>query len=71
MYLFCVRQLTKGVPDVIGSIVQGELKNGNKPVTVTRYLATSRPSRIARVDWQWIDTFPKIKLLPGEVERDR
>ena len=27
--------------------------------------------RIARGDWQWIDNFPKIRLLGGEVERDR
>jgi integrase len=26
---------------------------------------------MARDEWQWIDTFPKIKLLSGEVERDR
>ena len=26
---------------------------------------------MARDEWQWIDTFPKIKLLTGEVERDR
>ena len=27
--------------------------------------------RMARDEWQWIDNFPKIKLLTGEVERDR
>lgn len=27
--------------------------------------------RMARDEWQWIDTFPKIRLLTGEVERDR
>ena len=26
---------------------------------------------MARDEWQWIDTFPKIRLLHGEVERDR
>ena len=26
---------------------------------------------MARDEWQWIDTFPKIRMLPGEVERDR
>ena len=26
---------------------------------------------MARDDWQWIETFPKIRLLHGEVERDR
>ncbi len=58
--------------DVIWSIVQGELKKGNKPATVNRYLATIRSLlRMARDEWQWIDSFPKIRLLPGEVERDR
>ncbi len=58
--------------DVIWSVVQGELKKGNKPATVNRYLATIRSLfRMARDEWQWIDTFPKIRLLTGEVERDR
>lgn len=58
--------------DVVWSIVQGELKKGNKPATVNRYLATIRSLlRMARDEWQWIDSFPKIKLLSGEVERDR
>lgn len=58
--------------DVIWSIVQGELKRGNKPATVNRYLSTMRSLlRMARDEWQWIDNFPKIKLLTGEVERDR
>ncbi len=26
---------------------------------------------MARDDWQWIDTIPKIRMLGGEVERDR
>lgn len=29
------------------------------------------PYRTARDEWQWIDSIPKIRLLPGEVERDR
>lgn len=58
--------------DVIWSVVQGELKKGNKPATVNRYLALIRSLlRMARDEWQWIDTFPKIRLLPGEIERDR
>ena len=58
--------------DVVWSVVQGELKKGNKPATVNRYLSTMRSLlRMARDEWQWIDTFPKIKLLTGEVERDR
>lgn len=58
--------------DVIWKIVQGEMSKGNKPATVNRYLATVRGLlRMARDEWQWIDSMPKIRLLPGEVERDR
>lgn len=58
--------------DVIWTVVQGELKKGNQPATVNRYLATIRALlRMARDEWQWIDNFPKIRLLGGEVERDR
>lgn len=58
--------------DVIWSVVQGELKKGNKPATVNRYLALIRSLlRMARDEWQWIDSIPKIRLLPGEIERDR
>lgn len=58
--------------DVVWSIAQGELKRGNKPATVNRYLALIRNLlRMARDEWQWIDTFPKIRMLHGEVERDR
>lgn len=58
--------------DVIWQITQGELKRGNEPATVNRYLATVRNLlRIARDEWQWIDVIPKIRLLSGENERDR
>jgi len=58
--------------DVIWSIVQGETKRGNKPATVNRTLSTMRALlRMARDEWQWIDNFPKIRMLSGEVERDR
>jgi integrase len=58
--------------DVIWSIVQGEFKKGNKPATVNRYLATVRSLlRMARDERQWIDSFPKVRMLGGEVERDR
>lgn len=58
--------------DRIWQVVQGELSKGNKPATVNRYLALIRClMRMARDEWQWIDTFPKIRLLHGEVERDR
>ncbi len=58
--------------DVVWRVIQGELKKGNKAATVNRYLATVRSLlRMARDEWQWIDTIPKIRMLPGEVERDR
>jgi integrase len=58
--------------DVIWRVIQGELKKGNKPATVNRYLALMRCLlRMARDEWQWITAFPKIRLLSGEVERDR
>jgi integrase len=39
---------------------------------VNRYLATIRSVlRLARDEWQWIDSFPKIRMLSGEVARDR
>jgi hypothetical protein len=44
--------------DVIWSIVQKELKRGNKPATVNRYLVLIRNLlRTARDEWQWIDSF--------------
>lgn len=58
--------------DIIWSITQGQLEKGNKPATVNRYLATIRALlRMARDEWQWIDHYPKVRLLGGEVERDR
>lgn len=58
--------------DVVWRIVQGEFKKGNKPATVNRYLSTVRNLlRMARDEWQWIDSIPKIRMLAGEVERDR
>ena len=58
--------------DVIWSVIQAQTKRGNKPATVNRILSTMRGLlRMARDEWQWIDNFPKIRLLTGEVERDR
>ena len=58
--------------DRIWQVVQGELDKGNRPATVNRYLALIRCLlRMARDEWQWIESFPKIRLLHGEVERDR
>lgn len=58
--------------DVVWDICQRLLRREIAPATVNRYLATIRGIlRMARDEWQWIDNFPKIRLLPGEVERDR
>lgn len=58
--------------DLIWRVMQDELKKGNKPATVNRYLALIRCLlRMARDEWQWITSFPKIRMLTGEVERDR
>ncbi|PTN09979.1 site-specific recombinase XerD [Nitrosomonas aestuarii] len=58
--------------DMIWFIVQERLKTGNTPATVNRYLALIRNLlKMARDEWQWIDSIPKIRLMPGEVERDR
>lgn len=58
--------------DIIWRVVQGELKRGNTPATINRYLATIRCLlRMARDEWQWLDSVPKVRLLPGEVARDR
>ncbi len=58
--------------DVVWQVIQRELKRGVKIATVNRHLAVMRAIlRMARDEWQWVDTMPKIRLLPGEVERDR
>jgi integrase len=66
------RQLGEITGDMIWHITQEELKHGNQPATVNRYLATIRNQlRIARDEWQWIEVIPKIRLLSGESQRDR
>ena len=58
--------------DIVWLVIEKELKKGNKPATVNRYLAVLRGLlRMARDEWQWIDHIPKIRMLSGEVERDR
>jgi integrase len=58
--------------DMVWKIVQGEFRKGNKPATVNRYLSVLRNLlRMARDEWQWLDAVPKIRMLKGEVERDR
>ena len=66
------KKLAEITGDVVWSICQRETLKGNRPATVNRYLAVVRGIlRMARDEWQWIDNYPKIKLLSGEVERDR
>jgi integrase len=57
---------------VISRLIQGETTEGDQPVTINR-LSSVVPEvlRMARGEWQWIDTLPKIGMLGGEVERDR
>ena len=58
--------------DVVWKIIEGARKQGLMPATINRRLSWLRSVlRTARDDWQWIDSIPKIRMLPGEVERDR
>jgi hypothetical protein len=58
--------------DVVCKVIEHEQAKGNKPATINRYLALMRCLlRTARDEWQWIEVIPKIRLLRGEVERDR
>lgn len=58
--------------DVIWRVIEGESKKGNQPATINRYLSVVRALlHMARDEWQWIDNMPKIRMLSGEVERDR
>jgi len=58
--------------DKTWGILQGEFERGNKPAAVNRRLSVLRNLlRMARDEWQWIDTIPKIRMLKGEIERDR
>jgi integrase len=66
------KMLNDIVGDTVWTIVQSELKKGKKIATVNRHLAVLRAIlRMARDEWQWVDSIPKVRLLPGEVERDR
>ncbi|MDP2197048.1 MAG: tyrosine-type recombinase/integrase, partial [Sulfurimicrobium sp.] len=66
------KMLDEIIGDTVWSVVQGEMAQGKAIATVNRHLALMRAIlRMARDEWQWIDHIPKIRLLPGEVERDR
>ena len=66
------KYLTEIDGDMVWQVCEWLLRRKIKPATVNRYLATIRGIlRMARDEWQWIDNHPKIRLLPGEVERDR
>ncbi|HUO43534.1 MAG TPA: site-specific integrase [Burkholderiales bacterium] len=58
--------------DVIWGLIEREVKRGMSPSTVNRQLALVRALlRMARDEWQWLSTIPKIRMLEGEVARDR
>lgn len=66
------KQLQEITGDTVWQIIEGELAKGKKAATVNRHLALLRAIlRMARDEWQWLDNIPKVRLLPGEVERDR
>ena len=57
---------------ILRRIATSKAGTGMLGSTVNRYLALIRCLlRMARDEWQWIDSIPKIRLMPGEVERDR
>lgn len=64
--------LTEINGDIVWCITERLSRREIAPATVNRYLATIRGMlRMARDEWQRIDNFAKIRLLPGEVARDR
>ena len=57
--------------DITGDAIWGA-EEGNKAATINRCLALVRSIlRMAHREWQWLDAIPMVRLLPGEVERDR
>jgi len=58
--------------DVILNLCERERKKGRQPATINRYLGQIRAVlRMAYYDWQWIDRIPRVRMLHGEVERNR
>lgn len=72
-----IKFLDEITPDLVKAIRDIELRSFTtrgqmKPATVNRKLAFLRTVvNAAARDWQWIDTAPRFKLLPGETERRR
>jgi integrase len=58
--------------DVLFEICEKKRREGRKPATINRYLAQIRSLlRMAYYDWQWLDRIPRVRLLQGEIMRDR
>jgi integrase len=58
--------------DVIRGIIEHEIKREMSPSSINSYLRQIRSlMRMARDEWQWINAMPKIRMIPGEVARDR
>ncbi len=52
--------------DVIHKIIENGVQRQRKAATINRYLALTRGLlRMARDEWQWIDSMPKIRMLRG------
>jgi len=66
-----VQWLDEVTPDLVKEIRDGEASKV-KPATVNRKLAFLRAVVLtAYREWQWIESAPKFRLLPGEVQRRR
>lgn len=58
--------------DMIHKVIEDGVQRRRKTATINRYLSLVRSLlRMARDEWQWIDTVPKVRMLSGEVERNR
>ena len=66
-----VKYLDEVTADMVKDIRDAEARTV-KPATVNRKIAFLRAVvNAAWKEWQWVDSAPKFKLLPGEVERRR
>lgn len=65
-------QLDEITRDRIDSVVQGRQADGVANATVNRTLSVIRAVlRKAVLDWEWLDRYPKIRLLPEAKRRVR